>query len=197
MGFLEFQDFKGHEVHHLEGDPLAKAIASWRARSSSSGSSESSGEANPTSASAYKERSQLASRTQCLEAFYAHLGSQLQRFDIDERACTTVGTGCQRSAIGMETLQQLQQAHPKTLPIALLPEVHKFCSVHGVSCTSQVACIPSSLRPNGCILRPAVFQESHSSKAPFLLSLPFLLERRTTLELQGPVHVCQTVQSQD
>ena len=52
-----------------------------------------------------------------------------------------------------------------------------------VSTTSRIACIPNSIGPHGSILRPAVFEEEHSSRAPFLLSLPFLLERRTVLEL--------------
>ena len=56
-----------------------------------------------------------------------------------------------------------------------------FKSINGATSTKHVACIPSSLGPRGCILRPAVFDEGDTKGAPFLLSLPFLLRCRAQL----------------
>ena len=101
----------------------------------------------------------------------------------DDSGCATIDTGCQRMAIGLNTLKKLQETQPSELPITFRNEKHQFRSVHKVSCTNRLACIPCSLGPRGCVLRPAVFEEEHSSEAPFLLSLPFLLHCQATLVL--------------
>lgn len=98
-------------------------------------------------------------------------------------ACATIDTGCQRMAIGLNTLSSIMQTQPPELPVTYHDELHQFRSVHQVSCTHRLACIPCSLGPKGCILRPALFEESSSADAPFLLSLPFLLHCRATLIL--------------
>ena len=100
-----------------------------------------------------------------------------------ELVCATIDTGCQRMAIGLNTLLNLMQTQPDRLPITYQNELHQFRSVHQVSCTHRLACIPCSLGPKGCILRPALFEDSSSADAPFLLSLPFLLHCRATLIL--------------
>ena len=191
--FLEYQDYKNEqqaEVHHLSRDdewnPLQEAVSQWRAvRAAPQATSDHGVTADePASASdrVYKERSPP------IEAFWSEkCFEHLRRSDIDERSCATVDTGCQRAAIGLETLYKLQSAQPKQLEILMKPEPHRFCSVHGTSTTQRVACIPNSIGPNGCILRPAVFEDEHGSKAPFLLSLPFLLECRSVLELDPTV----------
>ena len=98
----------------------------------------------------------------------------------NESGCATLDTGCQRMAIGLNTLNLLQRSQPSELPITFC-KLHQFRSVHQVSCTTRLACIPSSLGPRGCILRPALFEEHSSADAPLLLSLPFLLHCRATL----------------
>ena len=103
--------------------------------------------------------------------------------EVDEALCATIDTGCQRTAVGRETLNRMLAKQPKGTKHYLKDEVHMFKSVNGTSKTSQVACVPSSLGPQGCILRPAVFDEGVSSKAPFLISLPFLIYCRATLVL--------------
>ena len=103
--------------------------------------------------------------------------------NFDDLGCATIDTGCQRMAIGLNTLIQLQKTQPSRLPVSFCNETHQFRSVHKVSCTSRLACIPCSLGPRGCILRPALFEDEHSSDAPFLLSLPFLLHCQATLHL--------------
>ena len=107
-------------------------------------------------------------------------------FHIDtcyDLACATIDTGCQRMAIGLNTLLTIIQTQPSELPVTYQDELHQFRSVHQVSCTHRLACIPCSLGPKGCILRPALFEEQSSADAPFLLSLPFLLHCRATLIL--------------
>lgn len=98
-------------------------------------------------------------------------------------ACATLDTGCQRMAIGINTLRKLAQTQPSSLPITFKNERHQFRSVHTVSTTHRVARIPSSIGQRGSILKPAVFEEGSSRDAPFLLSLPFLLHGQCTLVL--------------
>ena len=114
-----------------------------------------------------------------------HLGSH-ENNDM----CATIDTGCQRMAIGLDTLELLNRTQPETLPIFFKNESHQFRSVHMTSCTTRVACIPTSLGPNGSILKPAVFEDEHSRHAPFLLSLPFLLHCRATLHLDPETGLC-------
>ena len=101
----------------------------------------------------------------------------------DEDACATIDTGCQRTAVGKETLDRMIARYPPEVQACYRPEEHVFKSVNGLSRTKKVACIPASLGPGGCILRPAVFEEGQTSKAPFLISLPFLLFCRAQLDL--------------
>ena len=62
-------------------------------------------------------------------------------------------------------------------------EQNRFKSVNGITSTEQVACIPCGLGKRGCFIKPAVFEDGMSKKAPFLLSLPFLMFCRASLEL--------------
>ena len=101
---------------------------------------------------------------------------------VDE-ACATIDTGCQRMAIGRETLDRLVRHLPEALPVLQIRQENRFRSVHGLSSTEHVAAIPSSLGHRGCILRPAIFEQECSRKAPFLISLPFLLHCRAILHL--------------
>ena len=92
-------------------------------------------------------------------------------------------------AIGEETLHRLARQLPHDLRIGLVPQEHRFRSVNGTSSTSHLATIPTSLGNKGSLLRPAIFQEGESRKAPFLISLPFWLHCRSVLHLdpqRGP-----------
>ena len=103
--------------------------------------------------------------------------------DIDERCCATLDTGCQRMAVGRDTLNALTQAMPQDITIGTLPQEHRFRSVHGRSSTSRVASIPTSLGHKGSVLRPAIFEDLGSRGAPFLISLPFMMFCRSVLHL--------------
>ena len=94
---------------------------------------------------------------------------------VHDHTCATVDTGCQRLAIGKQTLQNFHLQLPSNLKITLHPEVNRFKSVHQTSTTTRVASIPCSLGVRGSLLRPAVFEDEHSQHAPFLLSLTFLI----------------------
>eukprot|EP00435_Cladocopium_sp_Y103_P008347 s557_g2.t1 len=104
---------------------------------------------------------------------------------IHEDSCATLDTGCQRLAIGMETLKRMLPFIPETLHIHLVNSVNRFRSVHGTSTTHRLAVIPSSLGHKGSILRPAIFEDEHGKDAPFLLSLPLLLHGGSTIFLDS------------
>lgn len=93
----------------------------------------------------------------------------------NEDLCATIDTGCQRMAIGLNTLKRFDQALPSGLQTSIVPQEHRFRSVHGTSTTKYVAAIPTSLGQRGSLLRPAVFETNASRDAPFLISLPFLM----------------------
>ena len=104
---------------------------------------------------------------------------------IHEDSCATLDTGCQRLAIGMDTLRKMTRFIPEGLQIQLINSVNRFRSVHGTSTTHRLAVIPSSLGHKGSILRPAIFEDEHGKDAPFLLSLPLLLHGGSTIYLDS------------
>lgn len=92
--------------------------------------------------------------------------------------CATIDIGCQRMAVGTDTLLRLANHIPSSLDIGTVPQEHRFRSINGISTTSHLAIVPTSLGHKGSILRPAIFQEGESRKTPFLISFPFLLHCR-------------------
>ena len=105
------------------------------------------------------------------------------KLDPNDDLCGTIDTGCQRMAIGKVTLRRFQEALNPKMHIGLMKQEYKFRSVHGKSSTSHVATIPTSLGRNGSILKPAIFTGENSENAPFLISLPFLMNCQTVLHL--------------
>ena len=101
----------------------------------------------------------------------------------EDDSCATIDTGCQRMAIGSETLGKLIKHLPEELPILKVCQENRFKSVHGFSSTKHIATVPASIGHRGCILRPAIFDDECSRKAPFLISLPFLLHCRAIMHL--------------
>ena len=102
---------------------------------------------------------------------------------VDDAQCATVDTGCQRTAVGAETLFRFLAEFPEDMHAVYRPEHHSFKSINGVTSTDKVACIPTSLGQHGSILRPAIFESPETRDAPFLLSLPFLLHCQASLHL--------------
>ena len=100
-----------------------------------------------------------------------------------EELCATIDTGCQRMAIGLETLQRLDQSLPDGFQSYLTKQEHRFRSVHGTSTTRYTAAIPTSLGNKGSVLRPAIFDTPESRSAPFLISIPFLMFCKSGLVL--------------
>ena len=101
----------------------------------------------------------------------------------NEDLCATIDTGCQRMAIGLNTLRRLDQALPPGLQATIVPQEQRFRSVHGTSTTKYVAAVPTSLGQRGSLLRPAIFETNASRDAPFLISLPFLMFCQAVLYL--------------
>ena len=173
-----------HEAHFLGFDDFLRIKKAMNADDGNpttyGGSSSSGSRARPAGTasvlSAYKER--LPVHDVCF------LDRQpLQTPHEDDSTCATVDTGCQRSAVGSETLRKMLEHQPPGLRTVVKNEVHHFKSINGISKTDHVACVPTSLGPRGCVLRPAVFEDEDTKKAPFLLSLPFLLHCRSVLHL--------------
>ena len=102
---------------------------------------------------------------------------------ISDESCATLDTGCQRLAIGRNTLVKLMKYIPEGLQVHLIPAQNTFRSVHGVSSTTNLAAIPCAIGLKGCYLRPALFDDGFGVDAPFLISLPFLLKTRDHLVL--------------
>ena len=86
-------------------------------------------------------------------------------------------------AVGIDTLKKMNASLPPGLQTQLVPQEHRFRSVHGTSTTRYVAVIPTSLGKRGSFLRPAVFEHGESRTAPFLISLPFLIHCQAVLHL--------------
>eukprot|EP00435_Cladocopium_sp_Y103_P011110 s283_g2.t2 len=101
--------------------------------------------------------------------------AKVKGYEVDENACATLDTGCQRLAIGLDTLKAMLPFVPQPLEISLVKSQNRFKSVHGISTTHRLAVVPSSLGNKGSILRPAIFEDEHGREVPFLLSLPLLL----------------------
>jgi hypothetical protein len=107
-----------------------------------------------------------------------NVGRTPETFD---HTCATVDTGCQRMAIGAQTLRLFGSQLPGELHITMHKSINKFRSVHQTSITTRVANIPCSLGMKGSFLKPAVFEQDNSSGAPFLISLSFLLHCKGNL----------------
>ena len=103
-----------------------------------------------------------------------------------DETCATVDTGCQRMAIGVQTLRQLVGHLPDELGVQLHQQEHRFRSAHGRSSTNHVASVPTSLGFKGSLLKPAGFENDESKHAPFLISPPFLLFCRACVVLGPP-----------
>eukprot|EP00435_Cladocopium_sp_Y103_P030428 s3080_g7.t1 len=104
--------------------------------------------------------------------------------EVSEAACATLDTGCQRLAIGFDTLKEMLPFVPVPLKIKLVKSQNRFKSVHGISTTERVAVVPSSLGRRGSILRPAIFEDDHGKNVPFLLSLPLLMHSGCQISLE-------------
>ena len=102
---------------------------------------------------------------------------------IPDTACATLDTGCQRLAVGLKTLRDMIPHIPEPLTVRTKRHEYRFRSVHGVSTTERIGILPTSLGDRGAYLKPAIFEDAHGQYAPLLISLPFLLQCESTLQL--------------
>ena len=121
----------------------------------------------------------------CFDLFFFEnsICNSTPRINVPEEACATIDTGCQRTAVGINTLRKLLPLLPPELPVVSRRSSNRFRSVHGTSETERVALVPCSLGPKGCFINPAIFEAGFGQDAPFLLSLPFLLKSQGKLIL--------------
>lgn len=81
-------------------------------------------------------------------------------------------TGCQRSAVGSQTLALIIKALPAGMQVQYERQSFQFRGVGGNTHTSHVAKIPICLGKRPSVIRAAVLEEP--SDAPLLISLPIL-----------------------
>ena len=105
------------------------------------------------------------------------------QYAIPDTACATLDTGCQRLAVGLKTLRDMMPHIPEPLTVRTKRHEYRFRSVHGVSTTERIGILPTSLGDRGAYLKPAIFEDAHGQYAPLLISLPFLLQCESTLQL--------------
>ena len=98
--------------------------------------------------------------------------------------CATIDTGCQRTAVGLDTLKHMMRHWSRELRWFKQHDVNRFRSVHGTSETRHNAIVPCGLGDKGCYLKPAVFEGEHSRNAPFLMSLQFLKHCSAVIHLE-------------
>ena len=105
----------------------------------------------------------------------------LQRWRKDT---AVMDTGCQRSAIGLNTLHQLQKFLPSDLPIKFLNRKFRFAGIGGETVTNRVALLPVCFGRRPGVVHAAVLEDTPD--APFLLSLPILKA------LESQVHLARS-----
>ena len=92
-----------------------------------------------------------------------------------------IDTGCQRSAIGRNTLDNIASRLPAELPIKFVNQKFRFSGIGGETVTTRVALIPVCFGQRPGMVRAAVLEDTPN--APFLLSLPILKALNTNLQL--------------
>eukprot|EP00435_Cladocopium_sp_Y103_P035426 s3103_g9.t1 len=92
-----------------------------------------------------------------------------------------VDTGCQRSAIGRSTLENISSRLPPELHVKFVDQKFRFSGIGGETVTTKVALIPVCFGQRPGMVRAAVLEDTPD--APFLLSLPILKALNTSLHL--------------
>ena len=104
-----------------------------------------------------------------------------------EHAYAVVDTGCQRSAIGRSTLENIVKKLPEELSIKYVKQKFRFSGIGGETVTNLVALIPVCFGQRPGMVRAAILEDTPN--APFLLSLPILKALDTNVQLsQNRMH---------
>ena len=113
------------------------------------------------------------SGAQSLDSSAKSIGRVVESFPaVVDEGYAVMDTGCQRSAIGLNTLQQLQKFLPSELPIKFLNRKFRFAGIGGETVTNRVAMLPVCFGRRPGVVHAAVLEDTPN--APFLLSLPIL-----------------------
>lgn len=94
-----------------------------------------------------------------------------------------IDTGCQRTAIGRNTLNQIAAALPHHLPVKYANQRFRFAGIGGETITTQVAKLPVLFGRKPGMLRAAILEDTPD--APLLVSLPILRALGTNLNLSS------------
>lgn len=105
-----------------------------------------------------------------------------------------VDTGCQRTAIGRNTLHRIAAGLPKELPIKYAKHRFRFSGIGGETITTEVAMLPVIFGRKPGMLRAAVLEDTPD--APLLISLPILRALGTHIDLNQEVMSFQSIAEQ-
>eukprot|EP00435_Cladocopium_sp_Y103_P033954 s639_g8.t1 len=100
---------------------------------------------------------------------------------IVDSPCAVIDTGCQRSAVGRNTLERIAKNLPPGLSIKFQSKRFRFSGIGGETTTSQLALIPVCFGSRPGVVHAAVLEDTPD--APFLLSLPIMKELDAVLHL--------------
>ena len=103
-----------------------------------------------------------------------------------------IDTGCQRTAIGRNTLNNIASRLPADLSIKYERQSFKFTGIGGETVTTHVALIPVCFGQRPGMIRAAILEDTPD--APFLLSLPILKALNTTMHLSQQTMCFQAIQ---
>ena len=95
--------------------------------------------------------------------------------------CAVIDTGCQRSAIGRNTLENISKQLPPELAIRFQSKRFRFSGIGGETVTKELALIPVCFGSRPGVVHAAVLEDT--ADAPFLLSLPIMRALDTVLQL--------------
>lgn len=120
-------------------------------------------------------------------------GSVVQAFSVcHEGSYAVVDTGCQRSAVGINTLKVKRIMDKLPLQVKFAPQQYRFSGTGGDTITKQVALIPVCFGKTPGMIRAAVLEDT--AGAPLLLSLPILQALGTSINLGSQSMDFQAIQ---
>jgi hypothetical protein len=106
--------------------------------------------------------------------------------------CAVIDTGCQRSAIGRNTLDRIANSLPPGLSIKYQSKSFRFSGIGGETTTRQLALIPVCFGSRPGVVHAAILEDT--ADAPFLLSIPIMKALDTVIHLNEKLMHYQALQ---
>lgn len=102
-----------------------------------------------------------------------------------QESYAVVDTGCQRTAIGVQTLQNIISRLPPELNVKYEKQSFRFTGIGGETISTRVALLPVCFGRRPGVIRTAILEDCPN--APFLLSLPILRALGAQVDLKQEV----------